>query len=232
MPESCFIGLDGCKAGWLMVSWSGNADKAPQAAIITDIHGALNINATCIGVDMPIGFPSDTARSCETIARNYIGPRRSSVFPVPCREAVMADNYARACEINASILGKKFSKQAYMLFPKMLEIDAVITPELQYRVFEVHPEVSFCTMNNKAPLQHAKKSAEGADLRRALLTAGGFPIDRLQYSVWKKSQAADDDILDACACAWSAWRISNSKHITFPETPEFDGRGLRMEINA
>lgn len=215
-----------------MVSWSGTADKAPQAVVIASIHDALEDGATCIGVDMPIGFPADTDRSCEALARSYVGPRRSSVFPVPCREAVMADDYKRACQINARILGKKFSKQAFMLFPKMREIDAVITPERQSRILEVHPEVSFCTMNNKAPLPHSKKSREGASLRRALLATGGFPIDQLQYPVWKKSQVADDDILDACACAWSAWRIATGKHMTFPQTPQFDARGLRMEINA
>ncbi len=232
MPEPCFIGLDGCRAGWVMVTWSGNRDETPLAAIIADIHGALDINSTHIAVDIPIGFPHERARSCEALARNYVGPRRSSVFPVPCRKAVMAGSYATACEINAGILGKKFSRQAFMLFPKMREVDAVITPELQSRVFEVHPEVSFCTMNSKAPLQYSKKSAEGADLRRTLLTAGGFPVGRLQYPVWKKSRASEDDILDACACAWSAWRIANGRHITFPQTPQFDGRGLRMEINA
>ncbi len=232
MPEPCFIGLDGCKAGWVMVSWSGRADKAPQAAIISGFHDALNSKATCIGVDMPIGFPHRTARSCEALARSFVGPRRSSVFPVPCREAVMADNYASACEINAATLGKKFPKQAFMLFPKMREIDAAITLELQSRVFEVHPEVSFCEMNSQVPLLHAKKTIEGADLRRSLLTANGFPLTRLRHPAWKRSQAADDDILDACACAWSAWRIANGRHTIFPETPEFDARGLRMEINA
>jgi predicted RNase H-like nuclease len=232
MPENDFLGLDGCKAGWVMVSWSGDSDTAPQASIITNIHTALDTDASCIGVDMPIGFPADTARSCEAQARQYIGPRRSSVFPVPCREAVMADDYRDACEINARVLGKKFSKQAFMLFPKMREIDAAITPQTQSRVFEVHPEVAFCALNNDRPLSHAKKTADGAELRRALLTAGGFPLARLQLPHWKKSQAANDDILDACACCWSARRIATGNHLAFPAIPEFDARDLRMQINA
>jgi len=232
MPERFFLGLDGCKAGWVMVSWSGEPDATPQAGIIPDIRTALDTAASHIGVDMPIGFPADTPRSCEALARQYIGARRSSVFPVPCREAVMADDYRDACKINARVLGKKFSKQAFMLFPKMREIDAAITPQTQSRVFEVHPEVAFCALNNDRPLSHAKKTADGAAHRRALLTAGGFPLDRLQHPDWKTSQAADDDILDACACCWSARRIATGDHLTFPATPEFDARGLRMQINA
>ena len=144
----------------------------------------------------------------------------------------MADDYRNACEINAHVLGKKVSKQAFMLFPKMREVDAAITPQTQSRVFEVHPEVAFCAMNNDRPLRHAKKTADGAELRRALLVASGFPLARLQHPHWKKSQAADDDILDACACAWSARRIATGDHLTFPAIPEFDARGLRMQINA
>ncbi len=232
MPDPSFLGLDGCKAGWVMVSWSGEADAAATASIIPDIRAALDTGANYIAVDMPIGFPADSARSCEAEARRFIGPRRSSVFPVPCRQAVMTDDYRKACEINARVLGAKFSKQAFMLFPRMREIDAVITPALQSRVFEVHPEVAFCAMNKGRPLQHGKKTADGARLRRALLTAGGFPLGRLQHPPWKKSQAADDDILDACACCWSARRIAADNHLTFPAIPEFDARGLRMQINA
>ncbi|WP_108880443.1 DUF429 domain-containing protein [Anderseniella sp. Alg231-50] len=232
MPENLFVGLDGCKAGWVMVSWSGKADATPRASIIPDIRTALDTDATHIGVDMPIGFPSDRTRSCEALARRYIGPRRSSVFPVPCRDAVMTDDYRDACEINTRILGRKFPKQAFMLFPKMREVDAAITPQSQSRVFEIHPEVAFCAMNNGYAVQHAKKTADGAALRRALLMAGGFPLARLQHPQWKKSQAADDDILDACACAWSACRIASGHNIVFPAIPELDARGLRMEINA
>ncbi|MEM7633427.1 MAG: DUF429 domain-containing protein [Pseudomonadota bacterium] len=232
MPENLFVGLDGCKAGWVMVSWSGDSDATPRANIIDDIATALDSNASHIGVDMPIGFPSGKARSCEALARRYIGPRRSSVFPVPCRDAVMTDDYRDACEINARILGTKFSKQAFMLFPKMREVDAAIEPQTQSRMFEVHPEVAFCALNDGRPLRHAKKTSDGAALRRTLLTAGGFPLARLQHPQWKKSQAADDDILDACACCWSARRIATGDHLTFPAIPEFDARGLRMEINA
>ena len=232
MPENFFLGLDGCKAGWVMVSWSGDPGATPQASIIADIRSALDTAARHIGVDMPIGFPADTARSCEALARQYVGARRSSVFPVPCREAVMSDDYRKACLVNARVLGKKFSKQAFMLFPKMREIDAAITPQLQSRMSEVHPEVAFCAMNNDRPLQQSKKTADGAEIRRALLVAGGFPMDRLQHPHWNKSQAADDDILDACACCWSARRIATGEHLTFPTKPELDARGLRMQISA
>jgi predicted RNase H-like nuclease len=69
-------------------------------------------------------------------------------------------------------------------------------------------------------------------LRRELLARNGFPVSRLQHPAWPKSKVAEDDILDACACAWSAARIARGEHISLPAEPEFDARGLRMQISA
>jgi predicted RNase H-like nuclease len=104
------------------------------------------------------------------------------------------------------------------------------------RVHEIHPEVSFWAMNgcNRFPWRRRsnKKTPEGAALRRELLARNGFPVDRLQHPAWPKSKVAEDDILDACACAWSAARIARGEHISLPAEPEFDARGLRMQISA
>jgi predicted RNase H-like nuclease len=44
-----------------------------------------------------------------------------------------------------------------------------MTPELQQRVVEVHPEVSFWAMAGKQPMQHKKRRQAGYDERAALL---------------------------------------------------------------
>jgi predicted RNase H-like nuclease len=207
-------------------------DVSPQAGIIPHFRHALNTAAKVVAVDMPIGFPSSSERQCESLARKVLGVRRNSVFAVPCRDAVKTNDYRRACDINFELTGKKFSKQAFMLFPKMNEIDdSVDTPD-QNRVFEIHPEVSYWAMNGNTPIDHYKKTPEGAALRRELLTRNGFPVSRLQHPSWPKSKVAEDDILDACACAWSAARIARGEHISLPAEPEFDARGLRMQISA
>jgi predicted RNase H-like nuclease len=41
-----------------------------------------------------------------------------------------------------------------------------------------------------------------------------------------------DDLLDACACAWSARRIAEGRAVRFPADPPQDARGLRMAIHA
>ena len=48
--------------------------------------------------------------------------------------------------------------------------------------------------------------------------------------VRKITNAGPDDLLDAMACSWSAARILRGEGRRFPETPEIDEKGLRMEI--
>lgn len=235
-------GVDGCPAGWMVVTWTGKPADIPNARIIKSFSGVLELPASIIAVDMPIGFPeraSTGGRPACVAARARLGARQSSVFSVPSRAAVMCQDYRQACRINQlnSDPPKKVSRQCFNLFDKMREIDALITPDLQGRIFEVHPELAFWAMNGEHPLALPKKvksrpDPAGLALRRDLLKAAGFPIDALRRGIWKSSEAAEDDVLDACATAWSARRIRDGRHVQLPPDPPRDGRGLRMEINA
>jgi predicted RNase H-like nuclease len=194
-----------------------------------------------IAVDMPIGLPERRGRGgrpCEVEVRDRIGARRSSVFAVPARAAVMAGDYRAACAVSLlhSDPPRKVSKQTFMLFPYMREVDALMSPQIQTRVYEVHPELSFWAMNDGQPLALPKKVKgrpfdAGLALRRSLLAAAGFPLARLRL-VPGVERAGRDDILDACAAAWSARRIRDGEHLRLPADPPRDAKGLRMEINA
>ncbi|MEM8687770.1 MAG: pyridoxal kinase [Pseudomonadota bacterium] len=236
-PAFHVSGVDGCPGGWVAVHWDGG-DTA-RAELFESFSALLQSQADIIAVDMPIGLPDMAGRACESLARQRLGQRQSSVFAVPSRAAAMEEDYRRSCEVNLahSDPPKKVSKQCFNLLPKIRQIDALITPEMQARVFEVHPELAFWALNGEASLPVAKKiksraNPEGLEFRRALLRANGFPIDTLVTGNWPKSKVGEDDILDACACAWSAMRIFRGEHVTLPQNPVRDGRGLRMEINA
>ena len=125
----------------------------------------------------------------------------------------------------------------YFLFDRIREIDALMSPDLQSRVFECHPEVAFWAMNGRIPLTEPKKvksrpNAAGQELRRGLLRTAGFPADFLAETTFRRAVAGTDDFLDACACAWSAGRILAGIAQTFPDVPPHDARGLRQEIKA
>ncbi len=236
-PAFHVSGVDGCPGGWVAVHWDGGA--CARAELYEGFAALLQGQADVIAVDMPIGLPDLAGRDCERLARQRLGQRQSSVFAVPSRAAAMETDYRRSCEVNLahSDPPKKVSKQCFNLLPKIREIDGLITPDMQARVFEVHPELAFWALNGEEPLPVAKKiksraNPEGLAFRRALLRANGFPIDSLVTGTWPKSKVGEDDILDACACAWSAMRIFRGEHVTLPQNPVRDGRGLRMEINA
>lgn len=241
-PDHLVAGADGCPGGWLSVFWNGEPAAEPTARVIPRFAQLLETSAEVVAIDMPIGFPDWSgpgSRKCEVAVRARLGQRQSSVFAVPSRAAVMATDFSQACAVNfaRSEPPRRVSKQCFMLFPKMREIDAAITPELQSRVFEIHPELAFWAMNGERPLDQPKKvkgrpHPAGMALRRELLKGAGFPIERVVPPDAPRRDWAEDDLLDACAAAWSARRIRDEEHIRLPAEPQRDGRGLRMEINA
>ncbi|WP_421693158.1 DUF429 domain-containing protein [Aestuariivirga sp.] len=229
------IGVDGCRGGWIAVRW-GNSLSHHLCRRFEDV---LALDAIVIAVDMPIGFPESSGRTVEREVRARLGARKSSVFSVPARAAVMCEDYRAACSANllASDPPRKLSKQIFHLFPKMREIYALMTPGLQARVFEIHPELAFWAMNGETPLDHPKKTKGkshdgGLALRCSLLSRAGFPLPELPPDTYRRKDVGADDLLDACAAAWSARRIAEGRAIRFPADPPRDARGLRMEINA
>ena len=235
MAMTPVIGVDGCRGGWIAVRWAEQITHH----LCRSFAEVLALKARVIAVDMPIGFPQLSGRAVERVVRAKLGKRQSSVFAVPSRAAVMCADYLQSCGINLrnSDPPKKVSKQIFNIFPKMREIDALMAPELQSRVFEVHPELAFWAMNGQRPLHLPKKiksrpDGPGLELRRGLLLDAGFPLSGLPLANYKNSDAAADDLLDACAACWSARRILNGSSLRFPDEPPIDERGLRMEINA
>ena len=237
-------GVDGCPGGWLAVV-ADPADLCEARASLCRTFADVLALEECpqiVAVDIPIGIPNTAikgGRVCDNEARARLGDRQSSVFSVPSRAALGEADYRRACAVNLehSEPPRKVSKQCFNLFPKIREVDDLMRPELQERVYEVHPELAFWALNGQSPLELPKKvksrpSEPGLDLRRKLLARAGFSPDLLKTSPWPKRHVGPDDVIDACALAWSAWRLLRDEAITLPANPPRDGRGLRMEISA
>ena len=237
-------GVDGCPAGWVVAIINADDPAEARCDICFTFEDVLNLEPVpeIIAVDMPIGVP-DVAikggRTCDNETRSRLGGRQSSVFAVPSRSALAETDYRGACAVNLdhSEPPRKVSKQCFMLFAKMREVDELMTPELQDRVFEVHPELAFWALNGNVPLDLPKKiksrpSADGLDLRKSLLVDAGFSRSDLESTKWPKRVVGPDDIVDAFAAAWSARRLLRGEAVTLPQNPPCDGRGLRMEINA
>jgi predicted RNase H-like nuclease len=119
--------------------------------------------------------------------------------------------------------------QSFGILPKVRELDSTMTPGLQKRIREVHPEVSFFTMAGLMPALVGKKKREGREERIELLGAIFYQVKE-GLSAFPAREAAADDVLDAYACAWTAMRIFRGEAGCLPDTPARDERGLEMAI--
>jgi predicted RNase H-like nuclease len=210
-------GVDGCRGGWVVVH-DGAAFVRPGFA---DVLATLPGDAV-LAVDIPIGLADRQepgGRDGDRAARSRLGPKHSSVFSPPPRPVLGVRTLAEARR-----RGGRLTVQTLNLLPRIEDVDAVITPRLQSRVFEAHPELSFAAMNGGEPVLAPKRTADGARQRRALLGRAGVAVPP------RPAGAADDDLLDACALAWSARRIAEGIACRVPDEPRRDRRGLRMEL--
>ena len=153
---SWVMGVDGCPAGWVGVLRHLHRRMPPRIAVAERFNELLCRPEvpSFIAVDMPIGLPDavdENGRGPEKLMRPLLGERQSSVFAIPSRGAVYAENYEEACRIasETSTPPRKVSKQAFFLFSRIREIDALFRADIgnAYFIHESHPEGVFMTMN-------------------------------------------------------------------------------------
>jgi predicted RNase H-like nuclease len=227
-------GVDGCPAGWLLLRQSGDTIHSEVHESAADLFEAT-ADCRILMIDIPIGLAEDGPRECDVEARRLLGRRGSSVFPTPVRAALEGRSYAEACALSRARCGKGLSKQTYAILNRIRDVDAALrgSEALRARVREVHPEVCFCVWNGSEPMQHAKRTVEGARDRKALIARAFGPdaFDRVRAK-HRPGMVADDDILDAFAALWTAGRVVRSEALTLPPRPLRDSHGLPMEMVA
>ena len=226
-------GIDGCPAGWLRLEREDSAITAAVFATASELFADAD-RFRVLAIDIPIGLPDSTPRAVDMVARKFIQPRGSSVFPAPPRSVLAAADYADACARSRVACGKALSRQAFAILPKIREVDSALRarPELQRRVYEVHPQVCFRTWSD-APLLESKRAGLGFTARLGLVDAA-FPgaFERVRRAISRRD-AADDDILDAFAALWTAARIAQGTAVTLPHVdPPVDSVGLPMQMLA
>jgi predicted RNase H-like nuclease len=152
--ESFVAGVDGCKAGWVWFKLYDSGETETALVDLVDIIRRCPNGLRALAIDIPIGLP-DKLRACDKAARRLLGhPRGSSIFTPPRRETLSASNHVDACRINEALTGKRISRQAWSIAPKIKEVDDVIMPAYQAWVFEVHPEVCFWHLAGGNPMEY------------------------------------------------------------------------------
>jgi predicted RNase H-like nuclease/ADP-ribose pyrophosphatase YjhB (NUDIX family) len=229
-PPAPVLGVDACPAGWVGVV----LDPTLRASVFVaaDITGLLELvreqhDVPVVAVDIPIGLPDRGGRLADAEARRVLVGKSSSVFSTPVRSAVEAATYAEARQANLAATGGRtsVSAQAYALREKVLQVDAWVRGRPGTRVIEVHPEVSFARMAG-APVLARKKDADGVRARREALAAHGV----VAPAWFRGAGFGEDDLLDACAVAWTAVRHSLGVSESFPDVPEVFSDGIPAAI--
>ena len=191
------VGVDACRGKWLAVALQDGVFAGARFGSTVSVLAAFWPDATAIGVDIPIGLPDAPGREADRAAREFVGERRSSVFPTFPRAILEAPTYEEAKAACIARGWPRPSLQSYGMRHRILEVDAAAAAD--ERIVEVHPEVSFRELAGRD--LPPKRNAEGAVARRAALRGVGIEVpDDLPYPV--------EDVLDATVAAWSAARYA------------------------
>jgi predicted RNase H-like nuclease len=221
-------GIDGCAAGWVAVTLgpeSRSAATLVRIAVAATIDGLPLTGVT--GIDMPLGLLDAGWRDADLLARRALGRRGVTVFAIPPRAVWECETHAEANRVCRALTGKGFSVQAWGLRRKIAEADEfrhrALSAPCPVQLHEVHPELSFAAMAG-APLPDSKHTAAGLAVRRALLAAAGITLPT------RVAGAAEDDLLDAAAVAWSARRIAvgQATVLTSPAQRAADGSEIAI----
>lgn len=226
-------GVDGCPGGWFRVCRERSNDTL-RFDLVGNVADLLDDPyPTIVAIDMPIGLPERGDRVCDREARKLLGPRRSSVFPVPPRSVLASRSYEAACRRAERVDGRRITRQAWHLLPKIRALDALLQASEDARsIFhEAHPELCFRAWNDGHAMSAPKRQADGRAQRRALVDAWlGAEVRGAARAASPRRELADDDILDAIAALWTANRIADGAACTLPSPPPQDQSGLPMRI--
>ena len=245
MSEIVFVGVDGCRGGWFGVFLAVDGEKKCEwkigifktfPCLIDFIKKEYNPAEFLILVDIPIGLKAgnNRLRLSDLEARKILKTRKSSIFPVPCREAAYAENYEKACEINEKLTGKRISKQAWNILPKIRDLDNLLIEKevLREKIKEVSPEVCFQALAG-LPMKYSKKTPEGFFERKEVVKSFFQFSDELIETAlfkYKRQELAKDDILDALVAAITAKYGYISGFEYTPFEPETDSKGLKIQL--
>lgn len=223
------LGVDACKAGWVGAILEPGAPR-PRIAVAATIAGLVetvrqSVAIQAVAIDIPIGLPDHTTREADALARKALKGKASSVFTTLTRAAYAEPTRDTADPVNRALTGQGVGAQAFGLRAKILEVDAWVRGRPTVMVVEAHPELSFAVMAG-APIVAGKKTEEGRAARLSALAAAGLASP----SVLTGSGYAADDVLDACAAAWTAARRTTGAARPLPDPPQIFSDGIPAAI--
>jgi len=231
-----FIGIDGCRQGWIVAALDGGYLELDLVQNLSEIRRNFG-TASRVLIDMPLGLLSRASasngpyRKCDVVARKMLGKRWPTVFHPPWREALVARDHAEASRLNKESSGKGLSVQAWSLFKRIIEADEFMQLESLYRIYEFHPELAFLNLGGQGIPR--KKTVAGAKQRTKIL----FEELREMPSARKTLEdlvttegSSPDDYLDAAVGAILARKSFECPRFHLIEPTERDDYNIEMNM--
>jgi predicted RNase H-like nuclease len=234
MKDGLHVGIDGCKGKWIAVAISEESFEVDKFATISDICEKYNKADTMI-IDIPIGLPQSIADiRPDKIVRKRLGPKGSSIFDTPCRQAVYAEDKAAARANNIEVLGKSLSEQSIAISKAIRQVDEFLNnnSEWKNRLLESHPEYCFMMLRNGKPVMENKKEKSGQGIRLEILRQLYPLVDKVieKYLNDVPYRKKLDDVIDAlCLAVIGKLSVENGLK-SIPEEPMEDSSGIKMQI--
>lgn len=184
-------------------------------------------------IDMPMGLATreDQLRP-DSLLRKELGKKASSVFQVPCRQAIYADSKEEARAENIKVYGKSLSEQSLGIAKSIRQVDEFLNehPDWKNRLMESSPEFCFLKLNDGEPILQSKLTEEGKALRIELLNRYCQDTEKILHTYLSAvpNRKKVDDVLDALSMAIMGQMICENGLKTIPEAPEADDNGILM----
>ena len=230
--DGLYIGVDGCRGGWIAAVLDHGdmrLERYDELPLLIEKYPTFD----AFLIDMAIGLRNNMEQiRPDDEARKELGPKASSVFPIPSRDAVYADGEENQKQANIRTLGKSLAKQSIAIIPKIRELDTFLNdhPEYKNKILESHPEVDFARLNG-AVLMSRKKEEPGPSHRIDVLSEF---LDKKElfgmYDKAKELHCNQDDLIDAICLAVTGALYAHGEYETIPAEPEEDKKGLLMQL--
>ena len=230
--DGLYIGVDGCRGGWIAAVLDHGDLRMERYEDLSSLIGEYP-SFDAFLIDMAIGLRNSTKQiRPDEEARKELGPKASTVFPIPSRDAVYAEGEEAQKQANIRTLGKSLAKQSLAIIPKIKELDTFLNdhPEYKNKILESHPEVDFARLNG-AVLMSRKKEEPGPTHRKAVLSE--FLDEKKLYETYNLARELgcnQDDLIDAACLAVTGALYAHGQYETIPDKPEPDDQGLLMQL--
>lgn len=243
LPYRLLAGVEPCPAGWVVAigKLQGASLSADPPQVFTTFIEVLDYKPAfeVIALHAPIGLPATHekgGRSCDQEARKLLQwPRSGDIQSAPTREMLVASvgggsgsGSGGASAAASYDDGSGLSVVQQRQLRHIIEVDKEMEPYRQRTVYEVNPELGFYELNAGVPMRWSKHTRAGEEERRALLLRRIPGIDRVLTIELEKVKGSH--LCDAAIDLWTARRIAGRNVVRLPEDPEWDDKGLRMEL--